>query len=145
MQKKDIKVLKSELEELNKDKDNTELKIKDIREKYNNTLSEKNNILEKIKKKDLLSTTLKNKISVLENNLSVDASTPSSVKNILNSRSLKGIHSTVGKILDTEIVESSSKNIVFSNANPVPGTVVVTGASSTYTNGTLTLSSSSDI
>ena len=109
--KKDIEVIKNELDETKKDLDNKENILREYRNKYNETLNEKNKIIETIKKKDLLSITLKNKISVLENNLSIDASTPISVKNIINSRSLKGIHNTVGKILDTEIVYKDALSV----------------------------------
>lgn len=118
--KKDIEVAKNELVGLNKDKEEIESAIKENKDKYNNSINEKNNLIESIKKKDLLSITLKNKISVLENNLSVDASTPNSVKNILNSRTLKGIHNTVGKILDTEIVYKDALNVALGyNSNVV--------------------------
>ena len=118
--KKDIEVVKNELSVLNKDKEKLENKIKENRDKYNNIIKEKNNLLDSINKKDLLSVTLKNKISVLENNLSVDASTPNSVKNILNSRTLKGIHSTVGKIIDTEIVYKDALSVALGyNANVI--------------------------
>jgi len=117
--KKDIEVLNAELNKLNKEKENISEKLKDINDKYNEIINDKNNNLENLKKKDLLSATLKNKISILENNLSVDSSTPNSVKNILNSKSLKGIHNTVGKIIDTEIVYKDALNIALGNNSNV--------------------------
>ena len=118
--KKDIEVVQSELKELCKDKEIIENKINENKVLFDKAINEKNNILDNLKKKDLLSVTLKNKISVLENNLSIDASTPNSVKNILNSKSLKGIYNTVGKIIDTEVIYKDALSVSLGyNANVI--------------------------
>ncbi len=43
-----------------------------------------------------------NKIEVLENNILNDASSPASVKSVLNNPRLKGIHSSLGKLISVE-------------------------------------------
>lgn len=100
---KDIEVLNNEITVLNNDKEKINSKINELNELIQKTTNDKNNILDNIKKKSLLEIKLKNKISILENNLNTETSIPNSVKNILNSRSLKGIHNIVGKIIDTEV------------------------------------------
>lgn len=109
--KKDIEVLNNEISELNEDKEKLYSKIKENSDLINKSNKDKNEILENINKKSLTEIKLKNKINILENNLNTDANTPNSVKNILNSRSLKGIHNIVGKIIDTEVNYKDALNV----------------------------------
>ena len=109
--KKDIEVLNNEISVLNQDKEKLGSKVRDNNELIKKSTNDKNDILENIKKKSLTEIKLKNKINILENNLNTEASTPNSVKNILNSRSLKGIHNIVGKIIDTEVNYKDALNV----------------------------------
>ena len=45
---------------------------------------------------------LQNKIEITENNILNDASMPASVRNVLNNVRLKGIHNTIGKLIDVD-------------------------------------------
>ncbi|MCI8393982.1 MAG: AAA family ATPase [Bacilli bacterium] len=45
---------------------------------------------------------LKNKIDILENNLTNDSKLPIAVKNVLNNPRLEGIHGTIGKLITTD-------------------------------------------
>lgn len=108
---KDIEVLNNEISMHNIDKEKISSKITKISELIKNSTNEKNEILENLKRKNLTEIKLKNKINILENNLNTEASTPNSVKNILNSRSLKGIHNIVGKIIDTEVEYKDALNV----------------------------------
>lgn len=109
--KKDIEVLNNEISSFNIDRENIGSKIKENSNSIKKSINDKNDILDNIKKKSLNEIKLKNKISILENNLNTEASTPNSVKNILNSRSLKGIHNIVGKIIDTEVNYKDALNV----------------------------------
>ena len=109
--KKDIEVIKNEIISLEKEITSISDKQENLKDKYKKTYLEKNNILDKINKKNLTEIKLKNKINMLENNLNNEYSIPSSVKNILNSKSLKGIHNIVGKILDSEVIYKDALNV----------------------------------
>lgn len=109
--KKDIEVLNNEISSLNTDKEKISSKLTSTSNLIKKSINDKNDILDNIKKKSLAEIKLKNKISILENNLNTEASTPNSVKNILSSRSLKGIHNIVGKIIDTEVNYKDALNV----------------------------------
>ena len=116
---KDIEVIKCDIESLNEEFKTSKVKMDKLREEYKKIYSEKNLLKEKINKKSLEEIKLKNQISILENNINNDFSTPNSVKNILNSKSLKGIHNTVGKILDVKEEYSYALNIALGNNSNV--------------------------
>lgn len=117
---KDIEVINNEISLLNNDlnilNDNIEKKNNEYKKKY----LEKNNLIDTLNKKNILEIQIKNKISIIENNILNDLSLPSSVKNILNSRNLKGIHNIVGKILDSSDEYKDALNIALGyNSNVV--------------------------
>ncbi|MBQ3021323.1 MAG: AAA family ATPase [Bacilli bacterium] len=117
---KDIDVLNNTISELKIDLENITDKINKNNIEYKKVIEEKNNILDNLNKKNLNIVKLKNKITILENNLSNDTSIPSSVKNILNSKSLKGIHNIVGKVIDSDIKYKDSLNVALGyNANVI--------------------------
>lgn len=99
------------------DKINNDLIIKKVkRSNINNTLMEEN--------KNIF--VLQNKIEILENNIISADSAPVSVRNILNNPRLKGIHNTIGKLINmpdkyvvaTDIALGASANyIVVENEN----------------------------
>ena len=109
--KKDIEVIKKEIENLEKEKKEENDKLDNLRNNYKKTYLDKNNLINKINNKNLTEIKLKNKISMLENNLNNEYSIPNSVKNILNSKSLKGIHNIVGKVLDSEVIYKDALNV----------------------------------
>ncbi len=97
---KEIKILDSDL-----------ISIRQKVEESNKKLNEKNDeeVTLKIKKTTLNNQInrnerevleLQNKLEILENNINNDLKVPSAVKNILNNIRLKGVHNTLGKIID---------------------------------------------
>lgn len=117
---KDIEVISKELENLLEERKLLSNKIRDNDEIINKTNSEKNKVLDNLKKKSALELQLKNKINILEYNLNNETTIPNSVKNVLNSRSLKGIHNIVGKLIETEIDYKDALNVAMGyNANVV--------------------------
>ena len=74
----------------NDDNNNELLRVKVKRSNTNSKLIQDN--------KDIF--VLQNKIDILENNIQNDASMPASVRNILNNVRLKGVHSTIGKLIE---------------------------------------------
>ena len=118
--KKDIEVITENIEKLNIDKENIQIKLNDINNELNNKTHEKNDLTNTLNNKNINILKLKNKISILENNINNDSNIPSSVKNILSSRSLKGIHNIVGKLINTTDEYKNALNIALGyNANVI--------------------------
>ena len=100
--KKDIDILTKELKEIEdnfsiqkkqkEDNDNKLLTLRVKRSTLNSDLIKDN--------KDIF--VLQNKIEITENNILNDASMPASVRNVLNNVCLKGIHNTIGKLIDVD-------------------------------------------
>ena len=94
--------LESELTTLNSTLNNLENKKRDIEEKisiFNVKFNRHKNEMERLNR-DIYS--LQNKKDILENNILEDASVPYAVKNVLSHPRLKGIHNTIGKLLNTK-------------------------------------------
>ena len=118
--KKDIDVITKEIEDLNNELKTILEKAKQNNDSLSKINIEKNKILENIKNKNIKEIQLRNKINILENNLTNETTIPNSVKNILNSRSLKGIHNIVGKIIDTEVTYKDALNVALGyNSNVI--------------------------
>lgn len=106
--------LKEELLSLEKDLTLYEEEIKDIEkniadekkklEEVNNSLIvlkvKRSNTLNKLNEANKESFVLENKMTIMEQNILNDSSSPSSVKNVLNNPRLKGIHNTIGKLIN---------------------------------------------
>ena len=101
----DIKLKEDEIK-------NIDISISDITKKLNDIKNNKNDLLYK------LNNTLKNleilkvKIDNLKNNIENDSTLPTSVKNALNNPKLRGIHKTIGSLI--EVDEKYSKAISIS-------------------------------
>ena len=91
--KKDIELLNNKLEENEKE---YELISNDLQDK--NALKNKKELLIEKYNKDHLN--LLNQIEIINANLENDVSLPFAVKSILNNPRLKGIHSTIGKLIE---------------------------------------------
>lgn len=94
--------LESELTTLSSTLNNLENKKRDIEEKisiFNVKFNRHKNEMERLNR-DIYS--LQNKKDILENNILEDASVPYAVKNVLSHPRLKGIHNTIGKLLNTK-------------------------------------------
>ena len=108
---KNISVLEHEIDSLNKDKLNIKNKLDDINNNISFNTNKEAETLTKLNNKNISVLELKNKINILENNIINESNIPNSVKNILNSKSLKGIHNIVGNIINTDIVYKDAINI----------------------------------
>ena len=117
---KNIDILIYELEKLNTDKDNLSIKLKELENKITEYNNNKNELLNNLNNKNIDLLKLKSKITLLENNINNDYNLPSSVRNILSSRSLKGIHNIVGKLIETKEEYKDALNIALGyNANVI--------------------------
>lgn len=108
---KNISVLEHEIDSLNKDKLNIKNKLDDINNNISINTNKEAETVTKLNNKNISVLELKNKINILENNIVNESNIPNSVKNILNSKSLKGIHNIVGNIINTDIVYKDAINI----------------------------------
>lgn len=108
---KNISVLEHEIDSLNKDKLNIKNKLDDINNNISINTNKEAETVTKLNNKYISVLELKNKINILENNIINESNIPNSVKNILNSKSLKGIHNIVGNIINTDIVYKDAINI----------------------------------
>ena len=100
--KKEIEVEKVKLKDI----------INDIKEKSiekdkidNDIISKKvkkNNLLTKINESDKEILMLQNKIDILEDNINNNSKMPSAVRSVLNNMRLKGVHNTIGNILEVD-------------------------------------------
>lgn len=93
--KADLDLLDTNLDKLNKNKYNTDIELRTLKEKRNLLLSEYND-------KNKLINDYKNKISVIETSLQEDTGINYAARNILNNPRLKGIHNVLIKLLDIE-------------------------------------------
>ena len=108
---KNIEVLEHEIEQIIEDESNIKNNLNEIEKVIENNTNDKNELVNNLNNKNINLLKIKNKINILENNINNDYNLPSSVKNILNSRSLKGIHNIVGKLIDTSDEYKSALNI----------------------------------
>ena len=97
---KSIAIFKKDVEDIESNINEEKEKLEDVK---NKTLVKKvkrsttyNKLMEETKKIYLW----ENKITILENNINNYENTPLAVKNILNNPRLKGIHNTIGKLID---------------------------------------------
>ncbi len=110
--KNDINSYNNEIKLKNDEIKNIDISISDITKKLSDIKNNKNDLLYK------LNNTLKNleilkvKIDNLKNNIENDSTLPTSVKNVLNNPKLRGIHRTIGSLI--EVDEKYSKAISIS-------------------------------
>lgn len=116
---KDIDVAKNRVEELENNVGVLKSKLEDISNKELVEKVKKSNISASIQDLTKKIFVTQNRINILENNILSSDMAPVAVKNILNNPRLKGIHNTIGKLLDIP-----DKYIVASD--------VALGASSNY-------------
>ncbi|MBE6156999.1 MAG: hypothetical protein E7161_04590 [Firmicutes bacterium] len=123
---KEIEISNSEIDTLNSNIKNKQESINVNDKELKNIISKRtiytNEVNDLIKEKF----TIDNRIDILENNILNNERLPISVKNILNNPRLKGIHNTIGNLIEipdnyllcTEVVLSSSANfLVVDNEN----------------------------
>ncbi len=97
---KEIEVLNNEIDLLNQniERKNT-ANIEQVNE-YKNVSLKKDSYNKEIEALEKEKITLENKIDIIETNIMNNERTPLSVRNILNNPRLKGIHNTIGNLID---------------------------------------------
>ena len=123
---KEIEIINNEIDILNNTIKEKNTNCTNINNEYKNILLKKNTYnkdLEDLNKEQLI---LENKIDILESNILNNEKLPLSVKNILNNDRLKGIHNTIGNLVNisneyltaSDVILSSSANfIIVDNEN----------------------------
>ncbi len=118
---KDIEIAKNTILDLETNVSSLKEKVADIQNKELVEKVKKSNIGANIQDLTKNIFIMQNRITILENNILNSDGAPSSVKNVLNNPRLKGIHNTIGKLLDipdkyivaTDVaLGASSNNIV---------------------------------
>lgn len=114
--KNDIENYKRQIEQYN-------LRIKEIsndilkyEKQIKNSKDSKNSLENKLNKLIRDKNKIKSEIDVLNDSIDSNSSIPFAVKNILNNPKLKGIHSTIGNILDIEEKYSKAISVVLSGS-----------------------------
>lgn len=118
--KKDIEVINYEINELNNNKDNILKELNNNKDNINIKQKEYTDLKNKLNIKNINKLNITNKINILENNILNESGIPNSVKNIINSKSLKGIHNIVANIINTDIKYKDALNIALGyNSNVI--------------------------
>jgi len=101
--------LQSTLSSLNEAKDYASKKLNSLNEKkesilvdYRKNVASKNTLQSDINLKNRLLNELKNKIDIAESNIANDTLLPYSVKTVLNNPRIKGMHGTLGSLIEIE-------------------------------------------
>lgn len=102
--KNEIKSLEAELNKIKNEIANLDEENSLVRVNYNKTVKEKESLIKK-------SLVLKNQINILENNIINEPGLSVAVKNVLNHPRLKGIHQTIGKLIEVEPNYSTAVDI----------------------------------
>ncbi len=97
-----VSFLESEIDTLSKDESSTITKHQELENDSRKLEASISNLSSEIALKTRMSNDIKNKIDIIESNLENDYLIPSSVKSVLNNPRLKGIHGTIGSLLDIE-------------------------------------------
>lgn len=107
----DLNIVNKDIELINLEIESIKNNIAKFTNEYNEANKKKIDLTDKLSKKNLISYKLKNKISILENNINNDYGIPNQVKSLLNNNRLKGIHNIVGKIVETEIIYKDALSV----------------------------------
>ena len=117
---KDIEIANKEIDILNNNIKVLEEENTKINNEYKNIILKKTTYSEELNNLTKNKLQLENKIDILENNILNNEKMPLSVKSILNNSRLKGIHNTIGNLIEApneylmpvEVVLSSSSNFI---------------------------------
>ncbi len=117
---KDIEIANKEIDILNNNIKVLEEENTKINNEYKNIILKKTTYTEELNNLTKNKLQLENKIDILENNILNNEKMPLSVKSILNNSRLKGIHNTIGNLIEVpneylmpvEVVLSSSSNFI---------------------------------
>ncbi len=116
----DLKLVNNKIDNLKQDIEELSKKLEEINQKYKESYLNKINLTNELNKKNLSKEKLKNKITILENNIMNDYSIPSSVKNILNNPRLNGVHNIIGKLIDINVLYKDALSIALGyNSNVI--------------------------
>ena len=117
---KDIEITNKEIDILNNNIKVLEEENTKINNEYKNIILKKTTYTEELNNLTKNKLQLENKIDILENNILNNEKMPLSVKSILNNSRLKGIHNTIGNLIEVsneylmpvEVVLASSSNFI---------------------------------
>ena len=117
---KDIEITNKEIDILNNNIKVLEEENTKINNEYKNIILKKTTYTEELNNLTKNKLQLENKIDILENNILNNEKMPLSVKSILNNNRLKGIHNTIGNLIEVpneylmpvEVVLASSSNFI---------------------------------
>ncbi len=117
---KDIEIANKEIDILNNNIKVLEEENTKINNEYKNIILKKTTYSEELNNLTKNKLQLENKIDILENNILNNEKMPLSVKSILNNNRLKGIHNTIGNLIEVpndylmpvEVVLASSSNFI---------------------------------
>lgn len=117
---KDIEIANKEIDILNNNIKALEEENTKINNEYKNIILKKTTYTEELNNLTKNKLQLENKIDILENNILNNEKMPLSVKSILNNSRIKGIHNTIGNLIEVpndylmpvEVVLASSSNFI---------------------------------
>ncbi|MEG0794222.1 MAG: AAA family ATPase, partial [Bacilli bacterium] len=98
--KKNIDIITREVNEIEKNIMDEKKRGEEVKDKLLVFKVKRSNASNKLQELSKQSFILENKTEILENNIMNDSLSPVSVRNIINNPRLKGIHNTIGKIID---------------------------------------------
>ncbi|MEG1506663.1 MAG: AAA family ATPase, partial [Bacilli bacterium] len=98
--KKNIDIANREVNEIEKNIMDEKKRGEEVKDKLLVFKVKRSNASNKLQELSKQSFILENKTEILENNIMNDSLSPVSVRNIINNPRLKGIHNTIGKIID---------------------------------------------
>lgn len=113
---KSIKILDNEIVTTRKEVSSWETKFKQTSEEEVSLKIKRNTLNNKIYLAEREIMELKNKLEILENNITSDLKLPEAVKSILNNPRLKGVHNTIGKILEIDNAYLTAMDTVLAGA-----------------------------
>lgn len=90
-------------------------KIKDENSVYDNIKKEKEVLLDKLSKQIRMDSKLKTEIDILHESIDNNSNIPFAVKKVLNNPKLRGIHNTIGNIIEVEEEYSKAISIALSS------------------------------
>ena len=109
---KQLHIINSELELIEKDKNQKEKKLNILSNNLLKLKVKKSTITSNIDEKNRTLLYIQNKIEITKESMLNSERLPSSVKNIINNIQLKGVHNTIGNIIDVPIEYTTAISII---------------------------------
>ena len=99
---KELALLKEEIVKLEEERKKIAINLGEKEEQESILTIKKRHLDTELEQEIQNNFTLKNKIQLLETNIEQDMTLPSSVKNVIHNPRLKGLHGTIGKLIEVE-------------------------------------------